>query len=66
MGEKQEKKKNTLGTRGWSRLNDQSLTVKSENAKIWGETKFQLRENPRSGSKIMSVEEEERRESKSW
>ena len=39
--------------------------VPSSYAKIWGETKFQLPECPRSGSKAMSIErEKERRRAK--
>ena len=34
----------------------------SNYAKIWGGTKFQLQEYPRSGSKAMSVEREKEKE----
>ena len=33
------------------------LYIPSSYARMWGETNFQLREYPRSGSKAMSVEE---------
>ena len=62
-------KNNTQGTRGGLGFHDRMLAKKIEKtplkenlhilsgyAKIWGKTKFQPREFPRSGSKAIDVE----------
>ena len=53
-----EERKSVLTTRKYRFK--KNYYIPSSYAKIWGKIKFQLPEYPRSGSKAMSIEEEER------
>ena len=62
---------NTPGTRGGPGGHDRTLAVKrlhisSSYAKILGETNFQPREIPRSGSKAKNGEREKERKTEGW